>query len=239
MAFCALTTKTRFCELCKLSPTIMQLYLIALSESSSAVEFVGMDLTRKTIVSSVPCHSQAIAIAQSIRSECRTSIVTLVIPPLHFHLRLYWPAAKQKPEILEIDAAEIRLLRDSRRNSRFFEQLAPLLRTLDAPISEIATHDNPPSSFRCDLRVAPDEVSQVRKTLSGVMPILSERQLITVVAGDEWGMLEEETDEDPDKDMSDEKPVRRRRRSRSRGSKDLKKLWMKKRLEETVDEETE
>lgn len=223
----------------------MQLCLIALSENSSAVEFVGMDLTRKTIVSSVPCHS--IAIAQSIRSECRTSIVTLVIPPLHFHLRLYWPAAKQKPEILEIDAAEIRLLRDSRRNSRFFEQLAPLLRTLDAPISEIATHDNPPSSFRCDLRVAPDEVSQVRKTLSGVMPILSERQLITVVAGDEWGMLEEETDEDPDKDMSDEKPVRRRRRSRSRarsrarsrGLKDLEKLWMKKRLEETVDEETE
>ena len=135
-----------------------------------AVGSVGTDKNYGEVCA-IPSH---IAIAQSVAPELQTSLVHLDITPLNFILNLFWPAAKEIPGILAINATEMWV------QERPFEQQIPLLRILDAPISEILTFDSP-LPVKSTLYSLRDDIGQVRERLPKVMPMLSGRRLIEVV----------------------------------------------------------
>ena len=72
----------------------------------------------------------------------------------------------------------------------------PLLKILDAPISGIPALSNPPSPFKCTLQVPSGEVDKMQELLPGIMPVLSERRLVTVF--DPQTKPKEEPDEQPE-----------------------------------------
>lgn len=105
------------------------------------------------------------------------------IPSLDFNITLVWLASKQRSGPLNISTVQFELspsLSDGFDYPLPLENPLHLLKTLDVPISEISTRDYPSPPFQCTLFVLPGLVKQVQGMLPGVMPILSERRLITV-----------------------------------------------------------
>lgn len=102
------------------------------------------------------------------------------IPSLHIPLRLPWPAAGQKPGAPEISAAKITFPWARSQADPPLERQIACLGMLDAPMADISVHEGPPSPFQCTLRAPLHEVDKVRGLLPEVMPVLSQRQHITV-----------------------------------------------------------